>query len=91
MRLKLDLQKLVAVATDGTICMTRVHQGVVAQLCALVPHLVGIHYIRHWEALATKDVNDKFWCFGFIDRMANKVYKWFGNSLWSLGEIFANV
>jgi len=57
-RLGLDLQKLVAIATDGASCMTEVHQGVVARLRVLVPHLVGTHCIAHREALAANDAND---------------------------------
>jgi hypothetical protein len=80
-RLGLDLQKLVAIATDGASCMTGVHQGVVARLRILVPHLIGTHCIAHRWALAAKDANDEFPCLGFIDRVANNVYEWLGKSV----------
>jgi hypothetical protein len=80
-KLGLDLQKLVAIAIDGVACMTGVHQGVVARLRVLVPHLVGTHCIAHREALAAKDANDEFPCLGFIDRVANKVYEWLDKSI----------
>ena len=28
-----------------------------------------------------KDVNDEFSCFGFIDRVVNKIYEWLGRSV----------
>ena len=70
---RLDLKKLVAIAIDGAHCMTCVHQGVVAQLCVLVLHLVGTHCIVHREALVAKDTNENFPQLNFIDKVANKV------------------
>ena len=72
-RCRLDFKKLVAIATDGAPCMTSVHQGVVARLRVLVPHLVGTHYIVHREALVAKDANKNFSQLDFIDKAANKV------------------
>ena len=69
----MDLEKLVAIATDGAPCMRGVHQGVVAQLRVLVPHLVETHYIAYREALAAKDVNKNFPQVDFIDKAANKI------------------
>ena len=70
-----------AIVTNGTAYKTDVHQRVVARFEDLVSHLVEIHCIAHREALATKDVNDEFQYFGFIDRAANKVYEWLGRSV----------
>jgi hypothetical protein len=78
---KLNLIKLVAIATDGAACVTGAHQGVVARLCTVVPHLVGTRCIAHREALAAKDANDSFPELAFIDRAANKVYEWLGRSV----------
>ena len=72
-RCRLDLKKLVAIATDGAPCMTGVHQGVVARLRVLVLHLVGTHCIAHREALAAKDANKNLPQLDFIDKVANKV------------------
>ena len=86
-RLGFDLLKLVAIATDGAACMTGVHQGVVARLRDVVPHLIGTHCIAHREALAAKDASDEFSCLGFIDRAANKVYEWLGRSVIRRGTL----
>ena len=80
-RLEFDLLKLVTIFTNGVTCMTGVHQGVVARLRDLVPHLVGTHCIAPREILATNDTNDECPCLGFIDRTANKMYEWLGRSV----------
>ena len=67
--------------------MTGVYQGVVAQFRHLVSHLVGTHCIANREALAAKDANNKFSCFRFIDRAANKVCEWLGRSVIRRGTL----
>lgn len=59
-RLGFDLPELVAIATNGTPCTISMYQGVVVQLQILVPHLIRIHCIANWEALAVKEANDGF-------------------------------
>ena len=54
-RCRLDLKKLVAIATNSALCMTCVDQGVVARLRVLVLHLVGTHCFAHREALVAKE------------------------------------
>ena len=53
-----DLGKLVGFASDGAAVMTGVRNGVVARLCADIPHIVGVHCVAHRLALATIKATD---------------------------------
>ena len=92
-RCGLDLKKLVTILTNGALCITGVHQGVVVQLCVLIPHLVGTHYITHIEVLAAKDANKNFPHLDFIDKAANKVrlhlIYWLNHECYIISYIFA--
>ncbi|CAI7861961.1 unnamed protein product [Closterium sp. NIES-53] len=56
----IDLQRIVAVSTDGAGVMIGSQSGLVVRLRQRVPHLVGTHCIAHREVLAVKEAASKF-------------------------------
>ena len=44
------------------------------------PNLIGTHCIAHREALAASNASKKILEFLFVEKLANKVYSWVGNS-----------
>ena len=79
--LEFNLSKFVAIDTDGAVCMTGMHQRVVARLEDLIHHLLGTHYTVQRETPAAMDASDEFSCLGFIDQIVNKVYEWLKRSV----------
>ena len=45
-----------------------------------LPNLIVTHCIAHREALAASDASKKILEFLFVEKSANKVYSWVGNS-----------
>ncbi|KAH7428994.1 hypothetical protein KP509_09G026200 [Ceratopteris richardii] len=92
----LQIEKLIAIATDGASVMIGHKTGVVARFQALMPRIMGIHCIAHRQALAAKDgfVSHPH-VFAFVDKVASKVYSWLGKSskrhaeMWQLMHEFA--
>ncbi|KAH7428981.1 hypothetical protein KP509_09G025500 [Ceratopteris richardii] len=92
----LQIEKLIAIATDGASVMIGHKTGVVARFQALMPHIMGIHCIAHRQALVAKEgfVSHPH-VFAFVDKVASKVYSWLGKSskrhaeMWQLMHEFA--
>lgn len=76
----LNEQKMVGFASDGASAMVGVNEGVVAKLKRLIPHLVGVHCIAHRENLVVKDACENFVEFVYLDKFANKIREWLGES-----------
>ncbi|MCO5567029.1 hypothetical protein L7F22_020712 [Adiantum nelumboides] len=72
----LEKSRMVGIATDGDSSMTGCHEGLIAKLKRVIPHLSSIHCIAHREALAVVDTAKHFACLSYIDKIANKVYSW---------------
>ena len=73
-------EKLIAVSTDGASSMVGCENGFVTLLKNDLPNLIGTHCIAHREALAASDASKKIPEFLFVEKIANKVYSWVGNS-----------
>ena len=58
--MNLSLMKLVGFGSDGTSAMTGTHEGLSTKLHRDAPHLLDIHCIAHWEALAANDASSRF-------------------------------
>ncbi|MCO5582460.1 hypothetical protein L7F22_036356 [Adiantum nelumboides] len=77
----LDVNKLIAIATDGASVMIGHNTGLVARFQNDMPRIMGVHCIAHRQALAAKDgfVSHPH-VYAFVDKVANKVYAWLGKS-----------
>ena len=73
-------ENLIAVSTDGASSMLGSENGFVTFLKNDLPNLIGTHCIAHREALAASDASKKIPEFLFVEKLANKVYSWVGNS-----------
>ena len=54
----IPLSNLLQIATDGASAMTGKHNGFVAKLKEVAPHIMTIHCIIHWQHLAAKSLNN---------------------------------
>ncbi|CAI7863552.1 unnamed protein product [Closterium sp. NIES-54] len=63
----LDLQRIVAISTDGAGVMIGTERGLVVRLRQRIPHLVGTHCIAHREVLAVKESAVKFKDLDIVD------------------------
>jgi len=77
---KLQNENLIAVSTDGASSMLGSENGFVTFLKNDLPNLIGTHCIAHREALAASDASKKIPKFLFVEKLANKLYSWVGNS-----------
>ncbi|CAI7798196.1 unnamed protein product [Closterium sp. NIES-54] len=62
-----DLQRIVAISTDGAGVMIGTKRGLVVRLRQRIPHLVGTHCIAHREVLAVKESALKFKDLDIVD------------------------
>eukprot|EP01018_Ginkgo_biloba_P030781 Gb_34347 [translate_table: standard] len=65
---------------DGASSMVGSENGFVTLLKKDLPNLICIHCIAHREALVTSDASKKIPELMYIEKLANKVYSWVGNS-----------
>ncbi|KAH7428076.1 hypothetical protein KP509_10G074500 [Ceratopteris richardii] len=69
----LELEKLVAIATDGAFVMIGHKTGVVSHFQEILPRVMGVHCIAHRQALVTKHgFIDHPHVYAFVDKVANK-------------------
>ena len=54
----ISLSNLLQIATDGASAMTEKHNGFVAKLKEVAPHIMTIHCIIHRQHLAAKSLNN---------------------------------
>lgn len=73
-------EKLITVSTDGAPSMVGCENGFVTLLKNDLPNLFGTHCIAHREAFAASDASKKILEFLYVEKIANKVYSWVGNS-----------
>jgi len=81
--MKLDLHKLMEIGTNGASTMVGCNVGVVTCFQAYVPRVLCIHCIAHHQALVMKDAFlalPRAYIFSFVDKVANILDKWLGNS-----------
>ena len=82
-------EKLIAVSGDGASSIVGNENGFVSLLRKDLPNLIGTHCIAHREALVASDASKKIPEFLFVDKLANKVYSWVGNSVKRINELIS--